>query len=94
MKCPFALCTSVDRMKQITEVPDRELFTDALSNSKSPISQKDYDAFREIWHLTGAISLLQLIWIYGSFLPIRMSHLIRLIRSFQSIFSSYLYSIL
>lgn len=52
-------------MQSITEIPEKNQFTDALSNSTEQITDQQYLTFCTMWQLTGVTNLLELIWIYN-----------------------------
>ena len=66
LKIPWKHCTSIQSMKNITEPPPVQDFTDLLSNSNEEISTEQYDMFKSVWRELAVPDLLTLIHIYGT----------------------------
>ena len=60
---PFNLCINIEEMQNITQIPEREAFTDLLSGGQT-VSQRDHDHFSDLWKILGFDNLLTCLFVY------------------------------
>ena len=60
---PFNLCVNIDELANVTEIPEREAFTDLLSGGKT-VSEADHEHFSYLWTILGFDNLLTCLFVY------------------------------